>query len=183
MTSAKFVGDAVDDIDIESRTGFSFGGWLAVPLGDRVSIVPGATYVQKGTQFDEFADVTATFELAYLEIPVLFSVRLTPAESSTAINLFAGPSIAFEVSCSLSATDGDDSVSEDCDAEADERESMDFSGIIGGGVGFPINEGLGLNISAGLDMGLTSLDASEDSEDIKNRTFFGSVALTIPVGG
>ena len=86
--------------------------------------------------------------------------------------------------CSLSGEEGGVEVSVDCDeADAEERESVDFGGMIGAGVTFPLNERLGLNISGGMDMGLKSLDASEDSDDIKNRAFFGTVALTFPVGG
>jgi hypothetical protein len=185
IVSATFVGDDVDDLNVESRTGFSFGGWLSVPLGDRIAIVPGASYVQKGTKA-AIGTVTATFELSYIEIPVLFSFRLTPAESSTGFNLFAGPSVAFEIGCSLSGEEDGVEVSVDCDdpdADADERQSVDFGGIVGAGVTFPLNERLGLNISGGVDLGLRTLDASTDEDDIKNRAFFGSVALTFPVGG
>lgn len=184
IVSATFVGDGISDTDIQSRTGLSLGAWLAVPIADRISIVPGAHYVQKGAQSDELGFATATLELAYLEIPVLLSFRLTPAESSTAFSLFAGPSFAFEVGCSIRLTEGSTEVSEDCDdADADERQTFDIGGMLGAGVGFPINDRLGLMLSGGVDLGLRTLDTASDPEDIKNRAFFGSVALTFPVGG
>jgi hypothetical protein len=181
IVSATFVGDDADDVD--SRTGFSLGAWLAVPLADRISIVPGVNYVQKGAQA-QVETITATFELSYMEIPVLFSFRLTPAESSTSFNLFAGPSISFEMGCNLKGEVDGTEVSQDCDdAGQDERQTVDFSGIVGGGVTFPISEQFGLNISGGVDFGFRTLDTAEDPSDIKNRAFFGSVALTFPVGG
>jgi hypothetical protein len=101
--SATWVGDDVSEtsMNIQSETGSSLGAWLAAPISDRVSIVPGAHYVQKGvaSNVDEL-NGTVTFEAAYLDMPVLLSVRLTPPQTSTAFSLFAGPSFAFEVGCS-----------------------------------------------------------------------------------
>jgi hypothetical protein len=38
-------------------------------------------------------------------------------------------------------------------------------------------------LSGGVDLGLRTLDTSSDPDDVKNRAFFCSAALTLPVGG
>jgi hypothetical protein len=182
LTSSTFYGD--DAEDTESETGFNVGASLAIPLGSgRLALAPGLYWVQKGAGLTLF-DVDAAFTVAYLEIPVLLSVGLTPAESAVAFSLFGGPQISFETSCDISATDGSVTVESSCDdADFTERTTTDVGAIFGAMVGFPLGETLQLQLSGGLDFGLRTLDAETDPADLKNRSFFVNVGLAFPLGG
>lgn len=183
IVSAKFVGDDTNTLDIDSETGISFGAWLGLPIGSRLAVVPGAHYVQKGASSTEPGIGTASIELSYFEIPLLLSASLTPPDSPMGFSVFAGPSIAFEVGCTITGQSGSASVSDDCDpASDDDRQTLDVGAIIGGGLQFPLNESLGLMISGGVDIGLRTLDTSASAEDVKNRAFFGSAGVVIPIG-
>lgn len=182
--SANFVGDDVDELDPESVSGFSLGGWLGIPLGGRFSVSPGAFYVQKGASADEPGTGTLAFDIAYLEIPVLLSVRLTSDDSNVGFSLFAGPAVGFEASCDVSLSDGTETFSASCDdADFADRQSLDVGALAGAGVQFPLGERLDLMLSGGIDMGLRTLDTSDNPDDVKNRAFFGSAGVVIPLGG
>ena len=184
IVSSTFVGDDTAEADPQSETGFSFGAWLAIPLGGRLTFVPGAHLVQKGASFTEAGVGEGAIEFSYFEVPLLLSVAVTPEDSSVGFSIFAGPSIAFESGCTVSAESGSTSVSEDCDpAEDDERQTLDVGAVIGAGAQFPVGERLALMVSAGADLGLRTLDSGDDPDDIRNRAFFGSVALVVPLGG
>ena len=110
--------------------------------------------------------------------------RVLWEESTKVPFLFAGPSFAFELGCSIRLSEGGTEVSQDCeDADVDERQTFDIGGMLGAGVGFPLSDRLGLMLSGGVDLGFRTLDTGSDPEDIKNRAFFGSAALTFPLGG
>ena len=112
----------------------------------------------------------------------MLSLGLTPADTPVGFSIFAGPSFAFEMGCTLSFTDGVTSDSDDCDpAEDDDRQTFDIGGIVGATVQFPIGDRLALAVSGGADIGLRTLDTSPDPDDVRSRAFFGSVALAIPL--
>jgi len=180
LVSSTFTGSDIDDDDVDSKTGFSFGGWLAIPIGDRVSIVPGAVYVQKGVTDNE-SGVDAKISLNYIEIPVVLSVSLTGPDSQVGFNLFGGPAFAFKAGCQLEGSGEGVTVSVDCDEAGGEVKTLDISGVIGAGV--PAGESLSIWVNGGLDLSLTSWDGSDDSEDVKNRALFLSVGVSFPIGG
>ena len=73
MTIAKLTGDNNDDLD--SRSGFTFGAYAEMPIGESMSFQPGFTYVQKGAEWTEYFgedSVDVTLKLDYFEIPLLF---------------------------------------------------------------------------------------------------------------
>lgn len=184
IVSSTLVGDDTEEADPQSETGINVGAFLAVPLGSRVSFVPGAYYVQKGASFTEAGVGEGAIEVSYFEIPLLLSVAVTPDDSSVGFSIFGGPSIAFESGCTISASSGSTSISEDCDpADEDERQTLDVGAMIGAGAQFPVGERFALMVSGGADLGLRTLDSGEDPEDIKHRAFFGSVSLVVPLGG
>lgn len=186
VVAATFTGDDADalgsGISKGSRVGISAGAWLGIPVADRISIVPGGHYVQKGAEYSE-GSTTATFKANYIEIPVFLSVLLTGEDSSVGFSIFGGPTLAFEASCDIEGEDSGTSVSMSCDdLEFDERQKLDI-GLAGGvGVSFPINDRLSILVSGGYDLGLRKLDTSNDPDDIKNSAFFGTVGVGIPIG-
>ncbi|MCI1188339.1 PorT family protein [Hymenobacter sp. DH14] len=147
----------------QMRPGFYAGVFATLPLGPGFAIEPGITYAEKGAVLKgtlpfpalDFlnANVTGTARLAYVDVPVLAKVYLTPG-----LYLYAGPQASFLVSGKArvdASVLGFSAYKEDFDV-ADQLRKVDFAAV--GGLGYQFDNGLGL--SAGYDYGLTSLDAN-----------------------
>ena len=188
LSSSTWVGSDADDlidpgVDKGSRTGFRFGGFLAIPVSGRFSIVPGASYVQKGAMYSQGGD-ELTAKVDYFEIPLLASIGLTGPESSVGFSVHAGPTLAFESGCDLEVSEGGSTASVDCDTFGfDERQSTDFGMMAGATASFPVSEALSIVVSGGANFGLKTLDTSTDPSDIKNRSYYLSAFVAFPLGG
>ncbi|MEP6472981.1 MAG: porin family protein, partial [Gemmatimonadota bacterium] len=102
MSLARLHG--MDDSSTGSRTGFVAGGFVDIPLGERLGFEPELLYVQKGARTDINGGLQSTLKLDYLELPLLLKLLL-PTASSTRVgpNFFAGPAIGFKVGCAVSS--------------------------------------------------------------------------------
>jgi hypothetical protein len=146
----------------QMRPGFYAGVFATLPLGPGFAIEPGITYAEKGAVLKgtlpfpalDFlnANVTGTARLAYIDVPVLAKVFITPG-----FYLYAGPQASFLVSGKArvdASVLGFSAYKQDFDV-ADQLRKVDFAAV--GGLGYQFDNGLGL--SAGYDYGLTSLDS------------------------
>jgi hypothetical protein len=158
-------GDDAEDWD--SRTAFYFGGFLEYPVTPLFSLQPELMYTMKGAT-TTMMDVDVTAKLHYVEIPLLVRVNI-PMEDGIRPFLVAGPGIGFNTSATMEA----DSHEEDIE----DVKGTDFGLIFGGGVGIPVG-GEGryvIYISARYELGLTTVDDSDEEADIKNRVIsFGA---------
>jgi hypothetical protein len=64
-----------------------------------------------------------------------------------------------------------------------ERKKVDFGAIFGAGAFFPVSDRLDVVVNGGLDLGLRSLDDSEDEDDVKNSVWFLTAGVRFPLGG
>ncbi|WP_375416748.1 porin family protein [uncultured Hymenobacter sp.] len=164
-------------ISREMRPGFHAGIYATLPLGAGFAIEPGVSYSEKGTVLRGTVPVEAleflntqlkgTARLAYVDVPVLAKVFVTPN-----FYLFAGPQASFLVSGKgrvEAGALGFNAYQQDFDIKNQLR-SVDFAAV--GGLGVQLNNGLGL--SAGYDYGLTSLDAG-NRFDAQNRVIKASL--------
>ena len=174
LNEADLQGDAVQSfttlagyapdgsISKSMRPGFYAGLYATLPLGPGFAIEPGITYAEKGAVLTgtlpfpalDFlnAKVTGTARLAYVDVPVLAKVFVTPG-----FYLYAGPQASFLVSGKArvdASVLGFSAYKQDFDV-ADQLRKVDFAAV--GGLGYQFDNGLGL--SAGYDYGLTSLDS------------------------
>ncbi len=146
----------------EMRPGFYAGVFATLPLGPGFAIEPGITYAEKGAVLIgtlpfpalDFlnARVAGTARLAYIDVPVLAKVYLTPS-----FYLYAGPQASFLVSGKArvdASVLGFSAYKEDFDV-AGQLRKVDFAAV--GGLGYQFENGLGL--SAGYDYGFSSLDS------------------------
>ncbi len=94
----------IDDVSTGSRTGLVAGGFVDIPLGERLGFEPELLYVQKGARTDINGGLQSTLKLDYLQMPLLLKLLL-PTASSTRVgpNFFAGPAIGFKVGCAVSS--------------------------------------------------------------------------------
>ncbi|MET4074160.1 porin family protein [Hymenobacter sp. UYCo722] len=150
-------------ISKQLRPGFYAGVFATLPLGPGFAIEPGITYAEKGAVLKgtlpfpalDFlnANVTGTARLAYIDVPVLAKVFITPG-----FYLYAGPQASFLVSGKArvdASVLGFSAYKQDFDV-SNQLRKVDFAAV--GGLGYQFENGLGL--SAGYDYGFASLDAN-----------------------
>ena len=150
-------------ISKQLRPGFYAGLYATLPIGPGFAIEPGITYAEKGAVLRgtlpfpalDFlnANVTGTARLAYIDVPVLAKVYLTPG-----FYLYAGPQASFLVSGKArvdASVLGFSAYKQDFDV-SNQLRKVDFAAVAG--LGYQFDNGFGL--SAGYDYGLTSLDAN-----------------------
>lgn len=171
---ATLAGDPVEEWD--SRTGFVAGATLTLPLTSVVAFQPEVLFAQKGARISEDG-FTATFKLAYVEVPLLLRVDV-PTTGAVRPHLFAGPALAFKASCDVEASGAGVSASRPCrdianEEEGDDLRSFDAGLMLGGALGVDFGARR-LNVGARYTLGLTKLVAEDD---VKNRaiTVYGSL--------
>lgn len=203
-TFATLSTDGVTAHGPRTNTGSLTGASLGLPLSGRFGIAPGIYYVQKGSTVEagqEYITFKFDLDLAYLEVPVLGVLNLTGA-FPVGVTLFAGPSVAFEVSCTferqfIASPDDDRGVySAGCD-EGRERK-IDFSAMFGAGLSFPFLSNVDVVFNGGLDRALAPIDSGPYLEvvrtldevdgldpvtDVKNTAWFLMGGFRFPLGG
>ena len=171
-TFTNLAGYAPDGtITREMRPGFYAGLYATLPIGASFAIEPGINYSEKGTVLQGKVPVpaldflntklTGTARLAYIDVPVLAKVFITPG-----FYVYAGPQASFLVSGKARVEAGAlgfSAYKQDFDI-SNQLRKVDFAAV--GGLGYQFENGLGL--SAGYDYGLSSLDAG-NRFDAQNR--------------
>ncbi len=124
-------GSAPDgtNLDLQTRTTFGGGAYLQLGLGHVVTLQGEALYVQKGAR--SRAD-RVTLALDYIDVPVLFMVRVPAGDAAIWPILYAGPVFSFETDCTVKGED----TSVSCAAADDvlQTKNQDFGGAFGGGL-------------------------------------------------
>ena len=156
--------NVVDDVEFETdwKTGLVIGGGIDVPITTLFSFSPEVLYTQKGGKngdlIDDVGDIDVKLNIDQIQIPLLFKAKFNSGDVTPFVSF--GPGIGFTTSAKIKVEDIDD----DEDIK-DDVETVDFSGIIGGGVQF----GRGI-IEVRWDQGFRDLD-KEDFSELKLRTF------------
>lgn len=136
--------------DNKAKIGFHLGGFVNVPVAEKISIQPELVYSAQGVKFDD----DAKYNFSYLNIPAL-------ARYSFAAGFYAetGPQLGFLVSARAKQEGEKSNVK-------DYFKKTDFSWALG--VGYLTQSNIG--VSARFNFGLSKLD--EDGEaKIFNRVF------------
>lgn len=173
--------NASEEQDLEgttSKTGLGFGAFLQVQIADAMSVQPEALYLNKGVEGDT---ESGELEVSYIQVPVLVQYHIRTA-SSMSPRIYAGPTIAFETGCELSATDSDGAeVESDCEQVGIDTKSADFGLVFGAGV----DVGVGRFVVTGdarYDLGVTNLDDSGADGSVKNRAWEFFLGVGLPIG-
>lgn len=153
-------GDDVDSDNLDRRSGFMFGGFALVDFTGPFAVQPEITYIQKGAEASN-SDLTRKND--YIEIPVLAKFQL-PVSGPVSPNLFAGPTLGFNVTAELEDGDGN---TQDL---SDETSGTEFGFAFGGGVDIGLAAGT-LMIDARYGLGLTSIDDTDADQSINNQGF------------
>ena len=156
-------------VGLDRLSSFGGGAYFQVGLGDVLTLQAEALYTQKGARTD---DSISTLELSYVDVPLLFLVRVPVGDASIVPILYAGPVVSFETKCKLKDNGG---TSVDCGSGSGnlfQTTSPDFGGAFGGG--FEVFMGsYTLQIDIRYTHGFVNIDdsASEQAGSAMNRTW------------
>lgn len=144
-----------------------------------ISIQPELLYAMKGVK-TEAPNITVTGRINSVEFPVLGRYDV-PSPGNAKPVLYAGPAIAFKVSCRAKAEGDGISLESGCEDESTREggpKTLDFSAVIGAGIRFPL-AGRAFTIGARYTYGLTNV---ADEGTAKNRTIsvLGSIEFPWP---
>lgn len=118
------------DIDLDTRTTFGGGAYVQAGLGSVLALQAEALYAPSGAR----GSGGDAIELTYIDLPLLFLVRVPAGDAAIWPIVYAGPVFSFETSCRLREEGG---ASIDCGSGPDAlfpTKSPDVSGAIGGGL-------------------------------------------------
>jgi hypothetical protein len=116
-------------LDLQTRTTFGGGAYLQLGLGDVLTFQGEALYVLKGARSNSDR---VTLALDYIDVPLLFMVRVPAGESAIWPILYAGPVFSFETGCAVKG----ENASVSCSAADDglQTKNQDIGGALGGGL-------------------------------------------------
>jgi len=175
LNVANLHGDDVEDLEelinqnLKSKPGICFGGFLTYSINDLLAIQPEVLFTQKGAKAKN-EDWELSFNLSYLEIPVLAKIMLT-TKGNIKPNLFAGPVLALKLSGNTRFEYDGDSEEEDI-----ESGSIDFGLIFGGGINLELSKGK-LMLDVRYILGMSQIGEWEDGEDIDMKNGVLSIML------
>jgi len=157
---AKISGDSINGA--KNKTGFSIGVTAVVPMGSAFSFAPELVYTMKGAKFSD-QSTDGSFKLNYIELPILLRYDI-PVVGTTKPFLLAGPALAFQTSCKVSAEEQGVTLSAGCNQFTDEdMKKFDTGAMFGGGVSFAVGGRL-MSLGARYNLGLMDLAKNQDAK-------------------
>lgn len=175
-----------EDIELENRLSFHFGGYLELLITDKFSIQPEMVYSGQGGKaeysgIEEEMGFTYTYSikekvrLSYLNIPVLFKFRATDK-----FYIGGGPQMGLLLSAktNVTSTFTGSGISESTSGQMnikDELNQVDVSVLIGAGVEMEN----GLNFSVRYNYGLTDIAEENDGDPVRNSVLQATLGFTI----
>lgn len=176
----------LSDIDDSSmRTGFQGGLFIGKDISPEFGFRVEGLWVQKGATYDEVFDpgtgpvtVETTIKLDYIEFPLLFVYNLGGGESSLGFNLFAGPTLGFNVGANAEVEGfGEGDIK-------DEIESFEFGAAIGAGLAKKMASGKSIGLDVRYSLGATGIgkDVPDGEDNPKNRGIGVMAFFQVPLG-
>ena len=174
LTFSKLRG--IDEVKAENRSGTLFGVSLNVPVGSTWSLQPEALFISKGGKFGSTDPATGDQEvkLDYVEVPLLLRRNLV---NSTVLvpHVYAGPTISFNINCSIRLRGNTAVPSPDSDCERNDfkPKTFDWGAAVGAGVDLALG---GFGVTAGARYGVGISSVVEDGgtafpDRVRNGTF------------
>jgi len=129
-----------DAQDAKRKTGVMAGVSVVAPVSPGFSIEPELLFTMKGAGFSD-SDASGSVKMNYVEIPVLFRGSI-PTSTNARPFFYAGPDVAFRVSCSLEAVGqgvGGDISCDELESEGVKFKTVDYGIVIGAGASFDVS--------------------------------------------
>ncbi len=174
--------EGTNAVEAEGRTGFHAGFYMVQPLSERWSVEPGIYYSTKGVRVSQrLLDDTMVGSLLnvkasvanvshYLDMPVYFRYNITDG-----FHIYGGPQVSYLMENKVRAEAGllGFSIGQTVPVDPGLRK-WDFG--LSGGLGYEFTNGL--NVRAGYDHGLTTLDEGRGDFEAYNKAVKVSVGFT-----
>ena len=176
--------------DLKSVTRLSIGLAANIPASDGWGLQLGGSYSQKGGRFEiseQGVSAESRVETDYLEFTVLGRARFPVSGDRVSAHLLAGPALALESSCQLTAKatgpdGGTFEFAEDCDGYIGlDRSTYDLGLAGGGGLEIKLLDTLGMSFGLLYTYGLLDLDKS-NSDSLKQRALSLRAGLVYSIG-
>lgn len=183
----KLGGDDVPD-GSDSRTGFVGGAYFQGDFSKNVGVRLETLYFMKGATANADTlglSADATVQLNYVEFPLL-AVAHVPVSETARIDLFGGPTFAFNTSAKGKVSVGGFSGSADI---GDGITGLDIGLTFGGGINFDAGSAI-VGIEGRYGFGFQSLVDSDslvefgfsEDADVKNQGFAILASIGMPLG-
>ena len=165
----QIIQDLVDKTDgyvvTKGRTGMHIGGYVHIPISEVFAFEPGLEYSKKGYSLKgdfqipvlKYLNINARAQVQshYIDIPLLIRANVYKG-----LNVYAGPQVSYLVRSTLNAKLGVFGITLfNRGVGITERFNKIDMGLTGG-VGYQFENGL--NVQAGYDYGLSTLDKNEN---------------------
>ncbi|MCY4573510.1 MAG: porin family protein [Gemmatimonadetes bacterium] len=174
--------------DFESVTRLSLGLSATIPISETWGLQLAGGYSQKGAMSsftEDGANVESTLKMDYIELAALGMVHLPVSGERVSAHLLAGPALALETSCGISAQasfmGSDLEISEDCDDSGPDRSNFDVGLAGGGGIEIGLSDALGVSLDALYTFGFLDMDKADD-DSLKHRVLSLRVGLVYSIG-
>ncbi len=154
----------------ETKKGITVGIFTETPINNIFSFQSALLYSVKGaknTEEEQGESVTATFNLNYIEIPILAKIYF-PLKQTFAIYAFTGPELGIKIKSNFNVDVNGEKVKEkNMDSNT---KSLDFGLLFGAGIALNLGKGK-VFIEGGYDLGLLKMYKEENGEplDMKNK--------------
>ncbi len=186
VISAGMRGDAVSNLNslldftngmltTGNRTGLYAGVYTTLPLGEKISIEPGITYIQKGFALKgnlamkalSVVGVHAGSKLSmnYIDVPVLIKGTFN------GLQVFAGPQVSYLTGATLNSKAGVLGINLLNNSTNATAQFNRWDAGVTGGVGYEFSNGF--SVSAAYDQGLAKVDANKSLSSYNHAVKLG----------
>ena len=159
----------------DMKTGFLGGAFLTYMFTETFGIQPEILYHRKGIK-EDFLGIDITWQLDYLEFPILFKVAI-PTESSVSPGFVIGPAFGYNLNSTLKGEFGGESAEEDA---GDITSDMDVGVVLGLNVNFDIGSAEIL-FDLRYTLGMMTID-DEGEMAVRNSAVSFMAGVAFPLG-
>ena len=169
------------DLEFESQTGLVLGAFLECGGESWFALQGEVNYSQNGARV-RGGSSASQIDLDYIRVPVLVMARIGAEDRTLYPLVYAGPQLAFQVSCSVEADSDGGSQSYGCDSEELENpletRNVEFGLVFGGGVEYLFGS-FKMELDGRYNLGLTNMNGGTDASvaSLKNRGWSFTVGL------
>jgi len=162
--------------DTSMRTGFLGGAFLGAAVNESFGARLELLYAQRGQKttvdMGPLGSEEFTLKLDYVEV-ALYGVGMVPVNETVDVHVFAGPYVGF-----LNTAEVANGTTEDI---KDFIKSMDFGIGVGAGLGFAASDMFKIIIEGQYNIGLMSVDDTENELTIKNQGIGFTAGVAVPL--
>ncbi len=183
VASLNFEDEVFEGIDEQARLGLVAGVFARVPLTPTVSFQPEVNFSQKGHKLvvedeDLGLDGSLTYQLGYIEVPLLAHVAIPVGTNGLTVGVEVGPALAYRINSGISCSgDFSGAFCDNEDAFEDEASKFDVGAVAGAAVGAgPFS--VALRYTHGF-IDLNDSETAGDDASVLNRAFTVAARYTL----